>query len=522
MSTNIAPAGTTLASTRPVGTRPAGTTLAGTTLAGTRHVGATRAWTSSLVGLALGLAILGASFHAEVAAAVNTWDSSSAYSHCWLVLPLALWLGWTRRARLVGLSPRPMPAVALLGLGGALAWLVMERLGIMEGRQFAVLGFVWLLALAVLGWRICRAMAAPLVYLFFLVPFGEFATPWLQDVTLWMIVVGLRAMEITHHVDGLVIEIPAGVFLVAEACAGLRFLIAALAFGALYALEMFRSPWRRLLVMALAALVPILANGLRALGIVLLGHHLGSAEAAAVDHVVYGWVFFSAVILLLVLAGLPFRQDARASSEGAPDRPDAMALPTAAWRPFLAASLVAGMGALGPLAAATLNAVVAPTLTLPATLIAPSGCEAVGAELHCGAWRATASLEVFSPRANWAVLAAARRRALGEGDDEALPLDVVTPSARWQARTMLGRPGMAGVGAWLDGRAVGDGVRTRMIAAWNGLHGTSAPVLAVVMLMPLTEQEGRPLEARQWMGAILRAQETGLSRESAARSAQGR
>ena len=40
-----------------------------------------------------------------------------------------------------------------------------------------------------------------------------------------------------------------------------------------------------------------------------LGHLLGSAQAAATDHVLYGWIFFSIVILLLIVIGLPFRQD---------------------------------------------------------------------------------------------------------------------------------------------------------------------------------------------------------------------
>jgi len=38
----------------------------------------------------------------------------------------------------------------------------------------------------------------------------------------------------------------------------------------------------------LSIVVPIIANGFRALGIVWLGHILGSAEAAATDHVLYG------------------------------------------------------------------------------------------------------------------------------------------------------------------------------------------------------------------------------------------
>ncbi|HET6306950.1 MAG TPA: archaeosortase/exosortase family protein, partial [Rhodopila sp.] len=56
------------------------------------------------VGLALGagLLALGLLFHVEVAASVHTWVVSTAYNHCFLVLPIAVYLLWERRADLVG------------------------------------------------------------------------------------------------------------------------------------------------------------------------------------------------------------------------------------------------------------------------------------------------------------------------------------------------------------------------------------------------------------------------------------
>jgi exosortase/archaeosortase family protein len=81
-----------------------------------------------------------------------------------------------------------------------------------------------------------------------------------------------------------------------------------MAFGGFYACLMYTSALRRILFMAASTIVPVIANGLRALGIVLLGHYLGSAEAAATDHILYGWLFFSLVTFLLILIGLPFRQ----------------------------------------------------------------------------------------------------------------------------------------------------------------------------------------------------------------------
>jgi hypothetical protein len=54
------------------------------------------------VDLALGLAVLGFIFVEEVTAAVRTWDRSTAYNHCWLVLrspsgsPGCGGIGWRR------------------------------------------------------------------------------------------------------------------------------------------------------------------------------------------------------------------------------------------------------------------------------------------------------------------------------------------------------------------------------------------------------------------------------------------
>ena len=66
---------------------------------------------------------------------------------------------------------------------------------------------------------------------------------------------------------------------------------------------------RRIAFIAASIIIPIIANGFRALGIVVLGQVLGSAEAAAADHLIYGWIFFSAVMLILIAVGQVFRDE---------------------------------------------------------------------------------------------------------------------------------------------------------------------------------------------------------------------
>src|SRR3546814_13067879 len=71
--------------------------------------------------------------------------------------------------------------------------------------------------------------------------------------------------------DGIFLQIPNGNFTVAEACAGLRFLVATLALGLLFANAAYQDWWRRSLFMVLVLVVPVIANGFRALGIVQIG-----------------------------------------------------------------------------------------------------------------------------------------------------------------------------------------------------------------------------------------------------------
>ncbi len=305
-------------------------------------------WRRAALPIGVGLLVLGAVFNAEISAAIGTWIESTAYNHCFLVIPIAAFLIWDRRFDLRGVAARPWKPAFLLGVPVALVWLLAERLGIMEGRQLAAVSFVELLFLAVLGKRLWWAMAGPLLYLYFLVPFGEFLTPRLQDITTWFIQHGLETLRVPAYIDGYVIEIPQGSFYVAEACAGLRFLIASIAFGCLYALMMYRSPVRRTIFIIVSIIVPIIANGFRAIGIVYLGYLLNSAQAAAADHIIYGWLFFSFVILVLIVLGLPFRQDHLTTRSASLDSADAPG-PAPGWRSgAVAAVAVIGVACISP------------------------------------------------------------------------------------------------------------------------------------------------------------------------------
>jgi len=483
---------------------------------------ATLGWRPALVVLGLGLLAWGLLFSEEIASAVRVWDSSTAYNHCWLIAPIAGWLFWQRRHRLEGLAPSPTPLFALLAIPGAFAWLMAERLGIMEGRQLVALGLAQVLVLSVLGWPFVRAFIGPLAYLVFLVPFGAFAVPALQQFTAHFIDIGLDVLGITHFVDGMMIETPTGLFHVAEACAGLRFIIAALAFGALYALVIFRSFWRRAIVMALALVVPIIANGFRALGIIVMAEWIGSAEAAIANHVAYGWGFFSVIILLLILAGLPFREDSLPPAT----RPAVARAPRPA-RPgklAIAGVLVVALIAAGPAVAASLAHNAGPPTERALPLAAPAGCISRdgGAALLCDGVLVTARMLEFSPQANWSTVGAARWQAIGGAGDDDTTFTLPMPGGgAWQAREPAREAARASaLGTWLNGQPVGHGLTTRLTQARNALQGGGRPVLVAVLLRPdpTRPPDADPRRDRAVLEAVLAAQGDALVAQAAAAS----
>jgi exosortase A len=251
------------------------------------------------------------------AGAIRVWISSPTFNHCFLVLPLSFFLIWQRRETIdfSALDPDMRSIFVVLGL--SCAWTIASIAGVLEAQQFVVMTIVQATLFGIFGAPLYRSMAAPLLYLYFLVPSGAFLVPVLQSFTAHFTVLGLQILAIPVYSTGAVIDIPAGTFAVAEACAGLRFLIASVAFGVFFSILMYESPWRRALFIGLSIIVPVIANGIRALGLLAAAEWIGSPTAALADHIIYGWIFFSFVLIVLILIGRSFSDRTDAPAEGA-------------------------------------------------------------------------------------------------------------------------------------------------------------------------------------------------------------
>jgi exosortase A len=265
-----------------------------------RQRSAVEGWRLHLTGLAAAAAAILLLFWRDASDMVRVWSESATYNHCALILPIIAWLIWQRRDELRQLAPSAWPPALLTVGAGALAWLLGEAGSVALARHAGLVLMLQGAVIACLGNAVARGLAFPLFYAFFLIPFGDEFVPLMQHVTAEMCMALLGLVGIPAHIEGIFITIPNGYFEVAEACSGVRFLVAMTAFGALAANVCFRSWSRRIVFMAAAIVVPILANGVRAFGTIYIAHKTNSDFAAGFDHVLYGWIFFAIVIALLL------------------------------------------------------------------------------------------------------------------------------------------------------------------------------------------------------------------------------
>ncbi|MBN8281312.1 MAG: exosortase, partial [Gammaproteobacteria bacterium] len=243
------------------------------------------------------------------------WSSSSTFSYGVLIAPIALFLAWRERQRLAALPPTgPAWLPLLLALPVAAGWALAALLDVNVVHHFAAVMLVILAIWAVIGTPAARALWFPLAYLLLMVPFGEFLVPTLMQWTADFAVLAVSLSGVPVFQDGYVFSLPTVDFEVIKACSGIRFLMATLAAGTVFAWVAYQSWRKRWLFLLACFLVPVVGNLLRAYLVVMLVHLSDGRLAGA--HVTYGTIFFGAILVALFLVGARYADPAPAALPG--------------------------------------------------------------------------------------------------------------------------------------------------------------------------------------------------------------
>lgn len=249
-----------------------------------------------------GIAVI-ALMWSTVQSMINIWSTSDTFTHGYFVIPLFIWLVWVKRDELATIAAKPDWSVLLLLLTLGACWLLSKLSGIQVMEHIAFVLILICTLWSVLGHKMATAILFPLLFLLFLAPIGDELVPALMHLTADMTVWAIQITGIPIYREGLYFSLPSGNWSVVEACSGIRYLIASVMLGTLYAYLNYTSYRLRVLFVAISIVVPVFANSVRAYIIVMLGHFSDNKLATGVDHLIYGWVFFGIVMFALFSLG---------------------------------------------------------------------------------------------------------------------------------------------------------------------------------------------------------------------------
>jgi exosortase len=258
---------------------------------------------------------------------VRHWQLVGEYSHGFLIAPLALYFAWEQRAELRRTRIEPSWwGVGLLVLGATA--LTVGRLGV-ELMAMRTAFFLTLngLVLLLLGFPIYRVLAFPLLFSFLMIPLPQslqntitfpmqlIATDLAMGPLYWLQIPALR--------EGNIIHLSQSTLLVAEACSGLRSVMALGTLGIVFA-YFFRRSWAKRAIIVLSTLpIAILVNAFRVALTGFLTHHYGEEAAQGVIHTTEGFFTFGLAFALLLAEATLI--DRIWPSRGLPKRKEAVA-----------------------------------------------------------------------------------------------------------------------------------------------------------------------------------------------------
>jgi exosortase len=257
--------------------------------------GSSRLWLLGALALAVALV-----FWPSTVMLYEEWSDfvNITYTHGWLILAVCVALLWRVRHEIAAAPARPWPLAALALIGAIALWLVCYRASMEEAYVAVFPALFWLAAATAFGWPVARLLMFPVAFFYFAIPtWSQLANP-LQSLTVLAMRAFLGVTGPHAQIDGSLIHIPNGSFVIEEGCSGLHFLIVGLAVAALHG-ELRRDPPRtRVEQLALMTGLSLLANWVRVYTVIEAGYLTDMRSyLVSVSHYWFGWGVFAVALV---------------------------------------------------------------------------------------------------------------------------------------------------------------------------------------------------------------------------------
>lgn len=237
---------------------------------------------------------------------VHQWWTDPDYGHGFFIPLFSGYLLWQQRERWRKTAIKPSD-FGLLIVVAALGLLFLGSLGAeLFTSRFSLLLLATGLIVFLAGWGFLRAVAFPLSFLVFMIPFpaiiyNQITFP-LQLIASRFATFLLQVVQVPVLRDGNVLQLSNYSLEVVEACSGIRSLMTLISLSVIYVYFAEPRRWARYVLVALMVPIAIASNAIRIMGAGIMAHQFGPSAAEGFLHGFSGWVIFLVSVVLLFIA----------------------------------------------------------------------------------------------------------------------------------------------------------------------------------------------------------------------------
>ena len=239
---------------------------------------------------------------------LNDWTQlqSGEYAHGFAVIAVAVFMVWGRRESLSQTVIRPNLLGISLVAGFSITWMIGILIGVRVVESMSFFLLIPSLIFTLTGRQFVTRLWFPLAFILVAFPVWELFLPYLQSVATTISYFFLRLTGTTVIREDAYLIVPAGKFLVADGCSGLRYLLAAMTFGGFYIYLESLTRWRAAVFFGIVVFAAILANALRITAVIIAGNLTEMQHPWVHDHLMLGWYIFAAMLVPVFFLGNKF------------------------------------------------------------------------------------------------------------------------------------------------------------------------------------------------------------------------
>lgn len=262
-----------------------------------------RTATRDIIGGLIILGLVALLFSSTFAWLVYNWMNNSYYSHGFLVPLISGFFLWRRRDAFGRDNREPNTWGLVPQALGVVAFLIAQVWQAYHLSAFALVVLLSGLALYFLGDKATRRIAFPLAFLVFMIPlpFINHLSPALESFTATTSASAVRLFGIPASNLGSQIELQNSSFVVGAACSGLNSVVALATLVVIFVYILEGSPRAKIVLLALAIPIAVLANIFRVSSLLVIAHLFGAEAGMRYFHDYSSPVLFLVAFALLIV-----------------------------------------------------------------------------------------------------------------------------------------------------------------------------------------------------------------------------